>query len=185
MSNDDVIKNPNRGKAKPPIQAEPEYVRLEKTPIKMERRLSPSILASKTSQQVNANKDFAGVDNQVFDENDEVKLDGDHIIDNNDWVFPPEPQQQSDGDIKYPPMISEPRLVSASQSTSPASILGQPKVGEYILMVLGKIVDTGSIDQVENVARAILYGENEQFTGRNITEDDLVILKRIGLKGGI
>jgi len=60
-----------------------------------------------------------------------------------------------------------------------------PKVGEFILMVLGKVISHGNEQQILSEAKSILYKENPNFINSNISIDDIVILKRIGLKVGI
>lgn len=204
---DDVIKNPNRGATKHSVQAEPEWVRLDKKPIKMERRIAPSILAPKKQPE----QESTSVEDALLDNNgQEIKIDQNHFIDNNDWVFPPDSTDQ---------LVQEKRATAAqarweheekanygtetlreefrqrlygdsadrtkTTTNQIAPILGQPRVGEYILMVFGKIVDTGLIEQIEGVARSILYGENEQYLGTEVKADDIIVLKRIGINVGI
>lgn len=59
------------------------------------------------------------------------------------------------------------------------------KIGECILMIDGKIILTGSMEEVLKEARSILYGENEQFESAVIAIDDIIILKRMNLKVGV
>jgi hypothetical protein len=167
---DDIIRNPNRNN-KPEYQAyEPEWVRLGKQPIQMPRKTVPLVKSSKKID----NPDFSSVDGRIFDDNgNEITVEQGHIIDNNDYVFPP-------------PNIVAKVIPAEEENTTQEeqSVQGQPKVGEYILLVSGKIVHTGSIQQVESIARTILYGENESFQ-EEVKVDDIVVLKRVGINVGI
>lgn len=60
-----------------------------------------------------------------------------------------------------------------------------PNVGEFVLMVRGKIIATGSNDLILNQAKKILYGEHKDFVGAELQPDDLVVLKRLSLKVGV
>lgn len=188
---DNIIRNPDRNAKQQQTPFEPEYVRLGKEPIKMEKKQAPTLLTSKQET-----RDFASVDGVIFDENDnEVKVEPGHVIDNNDWVFPPDvPVKRvydgtrpisKDGKVWEEATMSN-RSVSQEKTTETKStIQGQPQVGEYILLVFGKIVHTGKLNEVEGISRAILYGENEQFIGTEVKVDDIVVLKRVGINVGI
>jgi len=170
---DDIIRNPNRNNQERHISYEPEHVRLGIKPIKMERKSVPFVKSSK-KDEVN---DFASVDGVIYNANgNEIKVEQGQVIDNNDYVFPP-PQA--------PNKPAQVRLQSNETEEQRGSVQGYPRVGEYILMVSGKIVDTGSLELVEGTARAILYGENESFIDQEIKVDDIVVLKRVGINVGI
>ena len=171
---DDSIRNPNRkNQQERYITYEPEHVRLGIKPVKVEPRRVPFVKSSKKDE----GQDFVSVNGAIFDSNgNEVKVEEGHIIDNNDYVFPPHkapnrPAQQ----------VQEDQNVESKEERQ---VQGTPKVGDYILMVLGRIIDTGSLDIIEEAARAILYGENEMFE-KEIKVDDIVVLKRVGINVGI
>jgi hypothetical protein len=172
---DDVIKNPNRNNNSQIPVYEPEWVRLGKKPIQiqMPRKTIPLVKSSKNDEK----RDFSSLNGAIFDEEGkEIKVEQGHIIDNNDYVFPPSMTNSHQ---------AQPKTQQEDPKNEQETVQGQPKVGEYILLVLGKIIHTGSIDQIESVARAILYGENEQFIDQEVKVDDIVILKRIGINVGI
>jgi hypothetical protein len=177
MSNNDdnVIRNPNRKNQREVISYEPEWMRLGVKPVKMDKKQVPVIKSSKKDEINN----FSAVDGKMYDEEgNEIKVEPGHIIDNNDYVFPPNVK------LNPPSTQRETEEIMFEENNQP-TILGQPRVGQYILLVNGKIVDTGSLEQIESVARAILYGENEGFSNQEVRVDDIVVLKRVGINVGI
>lgn len=175
MSDDNFIRNPNRkNQQERHITYEPEHVRLGIKPIIMERKTVPFVKSSK-----NDAKDFASVNGAIFDDNgNEIKVEPGQVIDNNDYVFPPTqtPNRPAQQQVE--------RQTVEEQSDLSDKQNGTPKVGEYILMVSGKIVHTGSLGIIESAARAILYGESESFQ-EEVNVDDIVVLKRVGISVGI
>lgn len=175
MSDNNFIRNPNRKNQQDRhITYEPEHVRLGIKPIKMERKTVPFVKSSKKDEV----KDFASVDGTIFDDNgNEIKVAQGQVIDNNDYVFPPPQTPNRPAQVRQH-QIDEPKEEQQSLEQ------GTPRVGEYILMVSGKIIDTGSLETIEATARAILYGENESFQ-QEVKVDDIVVLKRVGINVGI
>lgn len=58
-----------------------------------------------------------------------------------------------------------------------------PKVGQYILMINGEVVESGEIEVIEARAKEILYGEDLDY--QEIAPEKLVVLKRVNLKVGV
>src|SRR5258708_1813953 len=58
-----------------------------------------------------------------------------------------------------------------------------PNIGEYILMVSGKIVLVGNLSSIEDKAKNIVYGDDNEY--QSATIDDMIILKRVSLKIGV
>ncbi len=58
-----------------------------------------------------------------------------------------------------------------------------PQIGDYLLMLFGKVLMYGEHNAVLKEAKSILYGKNENY--QQVSIDDLVILKRVGLKIGV
>jgi hypothetical protein len=184
--NDDVlegvIKNPNRQKQPTITAQEPNYVRLGKEPIMMGKRIVPTVKKAPLPQaEAQPQEAVLMIDGEIIDEEgSSTPVEQGHFIDNNDIMFPL--NNPFDRASRRSPNVVQGQV---PQGTSSAPILGQPRVGEYILMVLGKIVDTGSLSQIESTVRAILYGENEQYIGQDVKEEDIVVLKRVNVQVGI
>ena len=115
---------------------------------------------------------YTSVDNVPFDaDNNKIDTNG-HIIDNNefvnlDFINPPKSKQSNDDEIKN-------KDVDIS-----------PEIGDYILMVFGKFILSGSINAIEGRIKSILYGEDESFNGTGVKLDDIVVLKRMQIKVGV
>lgn len=60
-----------------------------------------------------------------------------------------------------------------------------PDVGEFVLMVSGRVVSHGSHEYILSEAKSILYREHPEFINKKTQLEDVVILKRIGLKIGV
>lgn len=140
---DNVIKNKARlMPVQSPAKYEPEYVRLNKTP-----------------------EIFDMVDDEVFDDKGNIKLDLDmsgHIIDNNDIV--------DFGFVKQEPRPTQNNKI--------------PEMNEYILMIFGKVILSGSLEVIEARVKSAIYGETGEF-GASVKVDDIVVLKRIPIKVGV
>jgi hypothetical protein len=159
---DDVIKNPRRF-PKTPTPYEPEHVRkginVPEVPV---HKIEP------TTEEMLVSVDGTGLDS----EGKEIPFENGHVIDNNDYVnlgynsIPNRPQ----------PKGQEPELEENAAA---------PRVGDYILMVLGKLITSGSINKIETRVRSIMYGDDKSFNGIEVSMDDIVVLKRVDIKVGI
>lgn len=110
-------------------------------------------------------EEFSSVDGTLIDANDEeYTVPDSHIIDNNDVV-----------DFGLPEKRAE---------TSAAPVT-QPKIGDYVLMVFGKLILTGPLDQIQNRVKQLIYGEDSTFANVHVSSNDIIVLKRIGIKIGV
>ena len=155
----DVVKNPRRAA---PVQRkyEPEYVRLGKEPI-----IKPDA------------EMYASVDDVSIDvDGQEMPATNGHIVDNNEFVNfgVPEHLQGVSPNKTHKPVVEE----TTEQITT-------PEVGDYILMVLGKLIASGSLEQIEARVKAIIYSEDSTFSGLEVGVNDVIVLKRIGIKIGV
>jgi hypothetical protein len=171
MSEDIFIKNPNRAATKPAAPYEPEHIRLNKKVIPMGGdRTLPEQLA-KQSENIDTEM-FASVDGEIFSPNGEVIEDNysNHIIDNNEFIAPINILE-----IKK----------TLIQTEIPKEENNIPSVGDYILMVFGKIILTGNFYDIEEKVKAIIYGEDNSFSDKEVKTDDIVVLKRLAVKAGV
>lgn len=170
---DGFIRNPNRSDTRETIHYEPEWKRLGVVPVKKEDRVAPFV---KSSKKIEEKKDYSTINGILYDENNnKIIPEQGHMIDNNDYVFPPSPSEINNIDNK----------INNTEKTSDSTSDRLPKIGEYILMVSGKVIHTGSLEVAEKIVSSILYGENEQYTDQNIDIDDIVVLKRVKINVGI
>lgn len=87
-------------------------------------------------------------------------MDGSHIIDNN-------------------------TNVNYGYNVGPAPIPVKKEVGEFVLMLRGKVWLHGNETSILNEVKAILYGEHPNPAAEGATMDDLVIFKKMKIKVGV
>ena len=110
--------------------------------------------------------DVASVDDTAEDDavGDEISVPSSlnsHILDNNEFVS-----------------------FGFQQTKKPAK-KENPDVGEFIVMVKGKILGHGNHEYVLAQAKSALYGEHPSFMHTESPMEDIIILKRVGLKIGV
>jgi hypothetical protein len=139
--------------------------------IKNKARLNPVQPSKYEPEYVRLNKvpeifgtaDIAGVDDDVFGEDGKLNVDmSGHIIDNNDEV-----------DFGF----GSKRQVQQTQSSK------IPETNEYILMIFGKVILSGSLNLVEERVKSVIYGQAKEFA--SVSVDDIVVLKRVSIKVGV
>jgi hypothetical protein len=170
---DNVIRNPMRNAPRQIPSFEPEYQRLGINPI------------DRGNEHVSDDVPFIGIDDTVYDHNsNQITLDPNaEMIDNNDYIFdthsymPPQMASQKNPSKRTPPPLPSMAEPETSKPT--------PQIGDYLLMVNGKLILSSSIGDVQQKVKDILYKEDEEFSGQNISIDDIVVLKRIDIKVGV
>lgn len=145
--------------------------------IKNPGRITPPVRSKYEPEYVRLNREpvlqsemYASVDDVAFDEEGEPIERNGHVVDNNDFV--------SFGTQASPPPSSRREEAAKADVSS-------PDIGEYILMVLGKLIASGTLDNIEMRVKAIIYGEDPAFKGLEVGLDDIVVLKRVALKIGV
>jgi hypothetical protein len=198
---DNIIKNPQRSIPKIHEPYEPEYVRrgikvqeapsnapgvlgstkkrdtdnsiVDRTPGEPIKTVSSSIYVDQWGRVIPAavNTEAIFSIDQTSDENGAaIPLEG-GLIDNNDYV-----------DLGY---FSNPTKKPEENKAQTKESSSSPNVGDYILMVLGKLITTGSPEKIESKVKEIMYGEDKDFAGLEISIDDIIVLKRMAIKVGI
>ena len=151
-----------RNALRPPISFEPEHKRLGITPIMRETQVIDDV--------------FAGVDGEVYDLDGVKFATNGQMIDNNEYVWTPEAATPANHQ-------TAPKTPQAAKQ--PTATPSAPQIGNYILMVSGKIILSGNLSLVESKVKDILYGDDVEFAAQNITADDIVVLKRVNIKVGV
>lgn len=157
---DNVIKNPARQEVQT-LPFEEEYERI-----------------------TNRSPELYGFDTNAFSNdfnNFELPKNG-AVIDNNDYItlpFMPKPDtsRKNVSNVLNQKPAEEPENISSEYEKT------LPEIGEYILIVKGKIIFIGSLYDVEETSKSIIYGDD--INHQNISSDDLMILKRVSLKIGV
>lgn len=186
---DDIKRNKNRLIQKHHTPYEPEYVRHNIMPIKSPpQRYNNRILESKdpVGQQVNnstssvmpsstathSNQEPSmEVDDNIYDEElNKVPVEKGYIIDNNDYV--------DFGFNQAPPQATQANQNTTRKTETVPPVSATPRIGDYILMVFGKIILTGNLEVIQEKVKEIVYGDEVEI-------DDIVVLKRVEIKIGV
>lgn len=156
---------------------------------------------------------WSGVDDDIVDDLSGESIDPNHeMIDNNDFVTdealgvqPPMVWQNGPtaGDIRsapepgkvtieMPPSTAElVEKMAPNQRSNPASsdeilyILRDLAEDSYLLIVDGTPICSGPMEEIQDQARAMVFGEHEICDGNPVSPDDIVILKRVKVKVGL
>jgi hypothetical protein len=124
------------------------------------------------------------VDNDMVDDisgEDVDKLDKNApIIDNNDIVSVPGTQEMP---LDYEKsFMTEQDLQSVMNDSSDLSNL---KDDSYILIVCGNIISIGEMDNIQETASSLVFGEHQLCDGEPVPIEDIVVLKKVKLKVGL
>lgn len=158
---------------------------------------------------------WSNVDGDVIDDLSGVALDpNQEMIDNNDFVTdealgiqtpmvwqngPTADDVQAAPErgkvtIEMPPVAVRAELakkMDTDQRSNPVSpdeilyILKDLAEESYLLMVEGTPVCSGPMEEIQDQARAMVFGEHEICDGNPVSPDDIVILKRVKVKVGL
>jgi hypothetical protein len=116
----------------------------------------------------------------VIDDDDLFDANG-NLISTSQPTLPPNFLQKP----TYTPPVFPKTEIIEEENTATSSTADAPKINEYILMVNGEIIKSGSLEGIENRVRKIIYEEDPLFEGVKVNMDDIVVLKRVGLKVGV
>lgn len=107
-------------------------------------------------------QDFSSLDGELLDTSTETSVVESHILDNNE-------------EVSYGFGMKMPKVKDSAS----------PDVGEFVLMITGKVIAHGSHEYILSEAKSILYREHPDYLEKKTALEDVVILKRIGLKIGV
>lgn len=119
---------------------------------------------------------WSGVDGQIIDDvSEEYETSPDHpMIDNNGFV--------TNEALRVPPDYFEPQIVHEDDV---APVIKDLDAGAYLLLIKGVPICSGPLEEIEDQARALIFGEHELCDGEPVPEDDLIVLKKLKLKVGV
>lgn len=168
---DDVIKNPNRGKNVKTEPWQPEYKRLGITPKKYPNQMS-LLKAAVVLPTDEVNKaEEAGTKNIL-----------NSVIDNNEFMSF---HQSFDADLNTQELeeaVESGETIDLDKSKSQLSL---PEIGQFVLMVSGKIILSGEHFEIEKKVQNLLYGEDVDFNLTPVSLDEITVLKRVAVKAGV
>ncbi len=186
---DGVVRSPNRHRPRPVEVRQPEYERLGISPTAVipsnyarPETLLPIAIANNRAPLVP--ETVSAVDGEPFNHDGAhtmtpKKKDG-QIIDNNEYLsFGFSPGKLDDA-VENGDLIDFDLEVEDKPSAPTV-----PDVGEYILMIDGNIILSGPLDVIEEKVKGILYGEDIDFEFKIVSQEDMIVLKRVEIQVGV
>jgi hypothetical protein len=135
----------------------------------------------------NVEHTWSSVDGDIVDDLS-GQLDPNHpMVDNNDFVTPgalglsPEEYNMTN-QVQNPPIQFD---TTAANHEDLFPIVRDLEDSAYLLIVDGVPVCSGPKEEIEEQARALVFGEHEMCDGTPIPSDDIIIIKRVPVKIGL
>lgn len=140
---------------------------------------------------------WSSVDGEIVDDLTGEEVDpNQEMIDNNDYVTdtafgfrsgPTAADIQPHYNV-FPPSAIEQEVEAVHRPADPGDLL--PVLMEleddaHLLIVAGVPLCSGPKEEIEDQARALVFGEHEMCDGNPVPVDDIVILKRVKVKVGL
>lgn len=148
----------------------------------------------------NLEQTWSSVDGQVIDDLSEGLDPNAPMIDNNDYVsaealgLPPEGEELT-AEVEEVPaeimvksertFLTEDELQGQLKDDGLVSVLQQLEEEEYLLMVDGECICSGSLEDVQDQARGLAFGEHPLCEGQPVPIDNILVLKRVPVKVGL
>lgn len=143
---------------------------------------------------------WSSVDGSIVDDLTDEVDPNQEMVDNNDYVSDAALGYQSGptaADIRgkrgerfqvFPPQAIEQEIEAVHRPADPEDLL--PVLTDldddaYLLIVSGVPVCSGPKEEIEDQARALVFGEHEMCDGNPVPVDDIIILKRVKVKVGL
>lgn len=116
------------------------------------------------------------LDNEIIDDIGLEEIDPkSQMIDNNDYMYGQPKEQYTHSHTQT--------HAQAYENTSNFTV--DLDDNEYILAMNGSIIATGSLKEIENEITKLVFGEHELCAGKQISADDLIVLKKVNIKIGV
>jgi hypothetical protein len=144
----------------------------------------------------NMEQTWSSVDSEIIDNISDVDLNQ-PLIDNNEFVTA-EALNISENDVQYlnednnQPLNEQEKyfltkndLQNHLTNEDLPNILKELEEDNYLILVSGSVICYGSLEEVEEEATKLVFGEHQLFLGNPISADDILIIKRIKLKVGV
>lgn len=133
---------------------------------------------------------WSSVDGEIIDDISPQEVEADQsMIDNNDYVtdvalgLPKETEMMNRDNSSTSKFITEDEFKSAlNKEQINFQLLNE---NDYVLLIEDSLICNGSLDEVQEHARALVFGEHELCDGNPVPIDDIVVLKRVKIKIGL
>lgn len=139
---------------------------------------------------------WSSVDGELVDDISEPNPDQ-PMIDNNDYVsnaalgLPEDEFIESHEELPSLDEVKTPskkKFVQEEAATDPNDlmpIIGNLEEKDYLLIVDGVAICTGSSEAIQEQARLLVFGEHEMCDGNSIPVDDIIVIRRVSIKVGL
>jgi hypothetical protein len=146
----------------------------------------------------NIEQTWSSVDGQLVDDISGIDL-SETMIDNNDYVsieslsLPSEVEVLSDGEYLQETVmkksektfLTEDELQNSLKDDYLSVVLQKLEEDEYLLIVSGECICSGPLEEIQEQARAMAFGDHELCGDAPIPIDDIVVIKRVQVKVGL
>lgn len=132
----------------------------------------------------NMEQTWSSIDGDIVDDLDQ-NINSSSYIDNNDYVTETALGQSTNINKNKQHVPPAKPINTSKASEDLESIVQDLSEGAYLLIVNGVAICSGPLEEIQEQARAIVFGEHELCDGSPIPADHLLILKRISIKMGL
>lgn len=148
------------------------------------------------NQKMVDNNDFVSEEALGLPENDDMEVrDADpdmfgQTVHGEEWENLPEATENT-GEIDVPlgkserTFLTEDELQNALKDELFSEIVKQLKEEDYLLLVDGTSICSGPLEEVQEQARGLVFGEHPLCDGVAVPIEDIVIIKRVKIKVGL
>lgn len=136
----------------------------------------------------NLEQTWSSVDGEIIDDLD---VPAEEMIDNNDFVTDAALGEVSiiekdSSETESPKtFLTENELQNALKEEFLNEIVKQLPEGDYLLLLNDNPVCSGSLEDVQEEARGLVFGEHPLCHGQSVPFEDIVVIKRVQLKVGL
>jgi len=125
---------------------------------------------------------WSGVDGEIFDDISSVVLDANkEMIDNNNFVEVSDLIEKTTDTNKIN-SFKEKLTEEFRQKSSSFNLLNEE---DYILMIDDTVIAVGSVNDIEEQANLLVFGDHEICDGNPIPAENILVLKRVKINIGL
>lgn len=151
----------------------------------LQKPLEPSRQSNNYMPNVGNNMDqtWSAIDGKIIDDMEEVSLDQ-SLIDNNDFIS--EESFKSYNQAQLPePDYAKHTIIENKTDDDLSSIVKNLESNSYLLLINDVAICSGPFEDIQEQARALVFGEHELCGGSPIPVEDLIIIKKVSIKMGL
>lgn len=181
-----VVRNPQKVNPRDPRPAVRQpYAETVPSPVGRGRGQLPNV-------GNNVEQTWSSVDGGLVIDDITELVDSDQtMVDNNEYVSAaalglPEDSVEVEQFVEEPQsFLTQDQLKEALEQDELTGIIKDLQEDEYLLLVSGQAICSGSQEQVEEEARLLVFGEHEVYGGNPVSVDDIIVIKRTKIKVGV